>query len=76
MMRRYLLAWVPMIFIAIANGALREAFLTPALGELQWRQLSTLLLIVWFALYTAAVTRIWPIESARQAAGIGVTGSC
>ena len=37
-MKRYLLAWVPMIGLAIANGAFREAWLVPRLGGQQGRQ--------------------------------------
>jgi hypothetical protein len=46
---RYLLAWFPMILVAVANGALREAWLAPRLGEHAARQVSTLLLIALFA---------------------------
>jgi hypothetical protein len=61
---RYLLAWFPMVLIAVANGALREAWGVP-------RQLSTIVLIVLLALYMAAVLRRWPLASARQALGVG-----
>ena len=71
-MARYLAAWLPMVFIAVANGALREAWLAPRLGELRGRQLSTLLLLALFTAYMAAVFRAWPIESARQAAALGL----
>ena len=37
-MARYLAAWLPMILIAAANGALREAWLVPRLGEHAARQ--------------------------------------
>jgi hypothetical protein len=70
-MARYLLAWFPMILIAVANGALREAWLVPRLGEHAARQVSTLLLIAFFGLYIAIVTRTWPIASSIQAMGIG-----
>ena len=53
-----------MVFIAVANGALREAWALP-------RQVSTILLIVLLALYMAFVFRRWPLRSARQAAAIG-----
>ena len=53
-MGRYLIAWFPMILIAVANGALREAWLVPRLGEHAARQVSTLLLIALFALYIAS----------------------
>ena len=71
-MGRYLLAWFPLIVIAVANGALREAWLTPRLGEQHGRQVSTLLLLAFFAIYFAIVTRLWPIASARQAVAVGV----
>jgi hypothetical protein len=61
---RYLLAWFPMTLIAVANGAVREAWAIP-------RQLSTILLIVLLTLYMAFVFRRWPPQSARQAAAIG-----
>jgi hypothetical protein len=70
-MARYVLAWLPMVVIAVANGALREAWLTPRLGEVHGRQASTVLLIVLFAIYIATVTRTWPIASSRQAIAIG-----
>jgi hypothetical protein len=47
---RYLLAWFPMILIAVANGALREAWLVPRLGEHAARQVSTLLLVALLAI--------------------------
>jgi hypothetical protein len=34
---RYLAAWFPMILIAVANGALREAWLMPRLGDVFFR---------------------------------------
>jgi hypothetical protein len=70
-MGRYLIAWFPMILIAVANGALREAWLVPRLGEHAARQVSTLLLIALFAVYIAFVTRAWPTATAGQALAIG-----
>ncbi len=70
-MARYLIAWFPMIPIAVANGALREAWLLPRFGEHAARQVSTLLLIVLFAIYTGVVVRIWPIRSSGEALTIG-----
>jgi len=37
---KYLLAWIPMVVIAIANGAMREALFTKSLGALRAHQLS------------------------------------
>lgn len=70
-MGRYLLAWFPMVLIAVANGAFREAFLVPRLGEHAARQVSTLLLIALFAIYIGFVTRTWPLASSAQALAVG-----
>lgn len=69
-MGRYLLAWFPMILIAVANGALREAWLVPRLGEHAARQVSTLLLIALFVLYIGYVARRWPIASSNEALAV------
>ena len=71
-MGRYLLAWLPMVLIAVANGVLREALLTPRFGELHGRQASTVLLLTLFAVYMALVFRLWPLASARQAIAVGI----
>jgi hypothetical protein len=71
-MVRYLLAWLPMVVLAVANGALREAWLVPFLGAEKARQVSTLILIALFAIYLAIVFRIWPIGSARDAVLLGL----
>jgi hypothetical protein len=73
---RYLLAWLPMVLIAVGNGVVREAFLTPRLGELHGRQLSTLLLVALFGGYVWLLTRLWPIASARQALAVGFAWLC
>jgi hypothetical protein len=70
-MARHVLAWFPMILIAVANGAFREAWLLPRLGEHAARQVSTLLLLALFAIYIAAVVKVWPLASGRQAAAVG-----
>jgi hypothetical protein len=72
MIGRYVLAWLPMVLIAILNGALREAWYGKSLGELRAHQLSTLTGAVLFALYIWALSRLWPLESGRQALAVGV----
>ena len=71
-MGRYFLAWLPMVLIAVANGALREAWLVPRLGEHPARQASTLILIALFAVYVGYVLRRWPIASGARAIAVGV----
>lgn len=68
---RYLVAWLPMVAIAVANGALREGGLKRWMGEPRARQLSTLLLILFFATYMAAIFRLWPLASVGQAVAVG-----
>jgi len=69
---RYLIAWVPMLFIAIANGALRELTFAREMTELRAHQLSTTIGSVLVGLFIWAVLRIWPPVSARQAFSIGL----
>lgn len=71
-MWKYTLAWVPMVFIAIANGLFREKFLTKHLNELQAHQLSTVTIIVLFGLYIWMLMRFLKPESARHAMLIGL----
>lgn len=60
-----------MVAIAVANGALREAGLKRRLSEPRARQVSTLLLLFFFAIYLAAIFRLWPLASAQQAVAVG-----
>lgn len=60
-----------MVAIALANGALREGVLRRRLSEPRVRQLSTVLLIFFFAIYMAAIFHAWPLASAGQAAAVG-----
>jgi hypothetical protein len=60
-----------MVLIAVGNGVLREALLRPRLGELRARQLSTLLLLGFFAVYFAVVFHLWPLASAYDAVIVG-----
>jgi hypothetical protein len=72
-MRRYVLAWVPMVFIAIVNGTLREAWYRTYLDELGAHQLSTVTLVLLLGAYMWVVIRLWRPSSAAQALIIGVT---
>ncbi|MCW5518761.1 hypothetical protein J1N09_02855 [Aureitalea sp. L0-47] len=71
-MWKFIVAWVPMIFIAIANGIFREKVLASRLGELQAHQLSTATLILLFALYMWGLFSIWEPASANQTLRIGL----
>lgn len=71
-MWRYVLAWMPMVLIAIINGLLRERFLTTQLKELYAHQVSTLTLIVFFGIYIWIVLLLLPPVSLHQALVIGL----
>ena len=70
-MTRYLLAWTPMILLAVGNGWFRERFLLPRVGDLRGHQLSTVLLSVLVAAYVWALDRVWPFRDGAQALGVG-----
>lgn len=71
-MGKYILAWAPMVLIAIANGAMREAWYGRRLSELSAHQVSTLIGILLFGIYIWAFMRVWRPESAGQALFIGL----
>src|SRR5438874_12489942 len=71
-MWKYVLAWIPMVFIAIANGAIREGWYGKHLSELQAHQLSTATGVLLFGVYIWTLIRIWRPASAGQAIAIGL----
>jgi hypothetical protein len=71
MILRYVLAWFPMVLLAIANGVIRVSTYGKYMSELRAHQLSTVTGILLFALYIWALTRWWRLESAHQALVIG-----
>ncbi len=71
-MWKYVLAWFPMVAIAIANGVVRESWYGKHLSELAAHQLSTLTAVILFGVYIWFVVRFWPPTSAAQAIAIGL----
>jgi hypothetical protein len=71
MIPKYAIAWIPMVFIAIANGAIRQLGYGRLMGELSAHQLSCLTGIMLFLLYTWCLSLYWPLQSSRQALTIG-----
>jgi hypothetical protein len=67
----YVLAWIPMVFIAILNGMLREFTYGKSLPEMRAHQISTIIAIVLFGIYIWILTGIWRIEAIDQAIAIG-----
>ncbi len=71
-MGKYVIAWFPMIFIAIANGLFREKFLASRLNELQAHQVSTASMLVLFGIYVWVLFKLWLPTSTSQAIFIGL----
>lgn len=71
-MWKYILAWVPMVLIAIANAVLRENMFAKRFSELVAHQVSTGTGVLLFGIYIWLVIRIWKPESPGQAFTIGL----
>ncbi|MBF2063164.1 MAG: hypothetical protein IGS39_01835 [Calothrix sp. C42_A2020_038] len=71
-MWQYILAWFPMILIAIFNAGIRESIYAKYFSELRAHQVSTLTGIILFGLYIWVLTNAWPIQSTTQAVTIGL----
>ena len=70
-MVRYLLLWLVLAVIAIANGTLREFTYGSLVSELTAHRLSTLSGMLFTGLFVWFVQRRWPIASLAQAWLIG-----
>jgi hypothetical protein len=71
-MIRYVLAWIPMLVIAVANGALRQVTFAKVLSEPHAHQLSTLIGSACIGAFIWFVIRTWPPFSSSQALLIGL----
>jgi hypothetical protein len=71
MITTYLIAWLGMVVLAVVNGAIRDFAYKTRVGDLRAHQISTLSLIILFAIYFWALTYYFPIESESQAWIIG-----
>ena len=71
-MWKYVLAWFPMVAIAIANGVVREAWYGNYLSELAAHQISTLIAVILFGFYIWFVARFWRPTSKVQAISVGL----
>jgi hypothetical protein len=69
---RYTLAWFILMVVAIINGAIREAISMNSLGDLPAHQVSTLTGIILLGVVIWALSRWWPLTSARQAWTVGL----
>ena len=73
MIARYLLFWLILAVVAIANGVLRQAGYGRYLSELAAHQLTTVTGILLTGGDVRILNRIWPIGSAREARIIGAS---
>jgi len=73
MLVRYILSWLPLAVIAVANGILRQSTYGQFVSELAAHQISTLTGIIFTGVLVFWLNRNWPIESATQAWFIGLT---
>ena len=76
MVLKYTTAWIPMVFIAITNGVLRQYVYGRWMKELSAHQLSSLTAVILFYLYTWILGKKWPLESPRQAVAVGIIWLC
>jgi hypothetical protein len=70
-MLKYILAWFPMLFLAILNGSLRDLVYKKYAGDLTAHQISTVTLIILFAFYIGYIISRFPPVSSTQAILIG-----
>jgi len=71
-MPRYLLAWLVMLLVSVANGTLRDFTYGKYLPELLAHQLSTYSGMVLLGVVIYVYVRRWPPASGRQALNIGL----
>ena len=71
-MWKYVLSWIPMVFIAIGNGLFREKFFASRMTELQAHQASTISILILFSIYIWILLALVKPESAKQAMMIGL----
>jgi hypothetical protein len=69
---KYVLAWIPMLVIAVANGALRQTIFAKVMSERHAHQLSTLIGSVFMGLFIWLIMHIWPPSSGHQALLVGL----
>lgn len=72
MILKYVLAWFPMVGIAVLNGVLRDGWYGKRLSELRAHQVSSLAGAVLFGVYIGALSRVWGLESSAQALAVGM----
>jgi hypothetical protein len=68
----YILFWLPMVLLAIANGLFRESVLKRQFSEAAAHQVSTLTLLILLTIYMQWVLRLHPPGSMLDALWVGL----
>lgn len=68
----WLLAWFPMIVLAIANGVARQKLYLRRLGDLRAHQVSTLVAVLLFWAYALAAAQLLPRLGTGSAWAVGL----
>ena len=71
-MLKYIIAWIPLVFIAIGNGLLREKVIASRVTELHAHQISTATFLLFFSGYTWFLLKLWKPASPEAAIYIGL----
>jgi hypothetical protein len=71
MIWKYTLAWIPMIFIAIMNGSIRQFIYSRWVTELTAHQISCATGIILFFIYAFGIAYRLPLTTSRQAWLVG-----
>ncbi len=66
-MFKYLIAWFPMLILAILNGIFREGVIKNYVDDFAAHQLSTFTLLILFSIYIWLVISRFPPASSQQA---------
>jgi len=69
---QHILFWFAFPFVAILNGALREATYKKFVGDLPAHQISTVTGIIFFGIIFYFIFRKWKIESVNHAVIVGI----
>lgn len=72
MIWRYILAWIPMVFIGIINGVIRQVTYGKYFSELRAHQVSTATGVLLLGLYIWAIAHLWSFDSPKQAISVGL----
>jgi hypothetical protein len=72
MIVKYLLFWLVLAIVAIANGVIRQTTYGKVVPELAAHQISTIVAILTTGAVVWGLSRIWPLDSSSQAWTIGI----